>query len=195
MELKCDEDVSNYQQSYKCGLESIMEEDLGDDVENTNGDCIRSFPDPALTCDVRVLSNILQNSRSRQHLIVDYFRKGIQTQIKPHMREIVCDWMKEVTEDQKCQPEVFGLAVNYLDRFLSRIPIQKSQFQLLACVCIFIASKFKENQPLCAEKLVIYTDFSVSVQLVTVSNLFILKILSSRSFCMRNNSSYNLDFF
>ena len=79
--------------------------------------------------------------------------------------------MKEVTEDQKCHPEVFGLAINYMDRFLSQIPIEKSQFQLLACVCIFIASKFKEKQPLCAEKLVIYTDFSVSVKLITVSTI------------------------
>ena len=87
MELKCDndKDVSNYQQSYKCGLESIMEEDLGDDPEISHDDYIRSFPDPALTCDVRVLSNILDNSRNRQHLIVDYFRK-----IYKHKLNLTC---------------------------------------------------------------------------------------------------------
>merc|ERR1719510_1364481 len=59
----------------------------------------------------------------------------------------------------------------------SRIPIEKTQFQLVACVCIFIASKFKENQPLCAEKLVIYTDFSVSVKLITEWELLTLRVL------------------
>jgi len=179
MELECDENIQNYQK-YKTNttLDDIIEEDDIECPEMPNGDCIKSFPDPALTCDVRVLSNILDNSRSRQHLIVDYFRKGIQSNIKPHMREIVCDWMKEVTEDQKCHAEVFGLAVNYMDRILSRIPIEKSQFQLIACVCIFIASKFKENQPLCAEKLVIYTDFSISVKLITEWELLALRILN-----------------
>ena len=175
MELRCDVNIDNYQRIGN-DVDDFMDEDEVDCPEASNGDCIKSFPDPALTCDVRVLSNILDNSRSCQHLIVDYFRRGIQTNVKPHMRQIVCDWMKEVTEDQKCHTEVFGLAVNYMDRLLSRIPIEKSQFQLVACVCIFIASKFKENQPICAEKLVIYTDFSVSVQLITVSKEILISI-------------------
>ena len=72
----------------------------------------------------------------------------VQTEIKPHMRKIVTDWMLEVCEEQRCQPDVFPLAVNYLDRVLARVPISKTQFQLLACVCLFLASKFKETVPL-----------------------------------------------
>ena len=87
------------------------------------------------------------------------------------MRKIVVEWMLEVTEEQHCHPEVFALAVNYLDRVLSRLPIQKSNFQLVACVCIFVASKFKETNPLCAEKLVVYSDFSISSEQITVSLL------------------------
>ena len=168
MELITEEYEENYKKLlHQTSLDDLMDDEL-DCLDLTHGECIKSFPDPALTCDVRVLNNILNNCRSCQHLIVDYFQLGFQPSIRPHMRQIVCDWMKEVTDDQKCHPEVFGLAVNYLDRILSRLPIEKSQFQLVACVCIFLASKFKENQPLCAEKLVIYTDFSVSVQLITV---------------------------
>jgi cyclin D2 len=48
----------------------------------------------------------------------DYFRY-VQTEIKPHMRKIVCDWMLEVCQELCCQPEVFCLAVNYMDRFLA----------------------------------------------------------------------------
>ena len=49
----------------------------------------------------------------------DYF-KFVQLEIKPHMREIVVDWMFEVCYSAvPNEPEVFTLAVNFLDRFLS----------------------------------------------------------------------------
>lgn len=75
----------------------------------------------------------------------------------------------QVCEEQQCQPEVFSLAINYLDRFLSKVNLRKSQFQLLACVCMFLASKFKETSPLPAENLVIYTDNSVTTYEIMVS--------------------------
>ena len=131
---------------------------------------LRSLPDPALITDERVLENVLNY---QQECNFDYF-KTVQIHIKPHMRKIVADWMLEVTEEAKCSPEVFSLAVNYMDRVLSKIPLEKSQFQLLASVCIFLASKFKESSPLCAEKLVICSDFSFTTQEMMVSNLISL---------------------
>ena len=127
---------------------------------------LRSLPDPALITDQRVLDNVLNGHNGSPQF--DYF-KTVQSQLKPHMRKIVADWMLEVTEEAKCSPEVFSLAVNYMDRVLSKIPIEKSQFQLLASVCIFLASKFKESSPLCAEKLVICSDFSFTTQEMMVS--------------------------
>jgi len=82
-----------------------------------------------------------------------------------------------VCEEQRCQPEVFHLAINYMDRFLSEVRITKSQFQLLSCVCLFLASKFKETCPLPAENLVIYTDSSVTVQEITQWELMVLNVL------------------
>ena len=128
---------------------------------------LRSLPDPALITDERVLDNVLNGHNGSPQF--DYF-KTVQSTVKPHMRKIVADWMLEVTEEAKCSPEVFSLAVNYMDRVLSKIPIEKSQFQLLASVCIFLASKFKESSPLCAEKLVICSDFSFTTQEVMVSS-------------------------
>lgn len=127
---------------------------------------IRSIPDPALVNDHRVFANILD--RVCDHpCIPDYF-STTQTYIKPHMRKIVVSWMLDVTEEQSCHPEVFALAVSYLDRFLSAVRIQKGQFQLLACVCIFLASKFNESSPLTAEKLVVYSDFSITTNEILV---------------------------
>ena len=136
----------------------------------------RSYEDPALLKDSRVLDNIIERQSSEGNCNLDgsgdYFTT-VQTEIKPHMRKIVSDWMLEVSEEQQCQPDVFHLAVNYMDRFLSKVHIKKSQFQLLGAVCLFLASKFKEVTPLPAENLVIYTDNSITAYEITVRRLMI----------------------
>ena len=69
----------------------------------------------------------------------------------------------QVCDEQQAEPEVFSLAVSYLDRFIKLCPqLKKTQLQLSAATCMLIASKLKETIPISAEKLVIYTDHSVT---------------------------------
>ena len=139
---------------------------------------IQSIEDPVLVQDKRVLNNLIQRqSSSKTKPNPDDYFENVQSEIKPHMRKIVCDWMLEVTEEQQCQPEVFHLAVSYLDRYLAVRPIKKTQFQLIASVCMFLASKFRETCPLPAEHLVIYTDYSISVPEILVSTYFATLLL------------------
>nr|CAH0107770.1 unnamed protein product [Daphnia galeata] len=120
----------------------------------------RAYADPVLLKDGRVLHNLL--SSEERHVLSSSYFDCVQSELKPHMRKIVTEWMLEVCEEQQCQPDVYWLAVNYMDRFLSVSPITKSRLQLLGAVCLFLASKLKETSPLTAEKLVLYTDRSIN---------------------------------
>jgi len=135
---------------------------------------VESYEDPVILTDSRVLENMLNDERTvTKH---DYC-SSVQSHIAPHMRKIVTDWMLEVCEDQQCQPEVFFLSINYLDRFLSTVNINKNQFQLCASVCILLASKFSQVVPITTEKLVIYTDNSVTVEELRQWEIKILNVL------------------
>ena len=134
-------------------IESLENDiDMDDLVINIE---VPSMLDPALLTDSRVLENMLNDELT---VTKQDYCSSVQSHIAPHMRKIVTDWMLEVCEDQQCQPEVFFLSVNYLDRFLSTVNIKKNQFQLCASVCILLASKFSQVVPISTEKLVIYTD-------------------------------------
>merc|ERR1712117_935773 len=135
---------------------------------------IESHTDPVLVGDKRVLENIL--SKEEEFHITDYCANK-DSKIAPHMRKIVTDWMSEVCEDQQCKPEVFFLSINYLDRFLSRVNIQKEQFQLCASVCLLLASKFSQVVPISTDKIVIYTDSSVTAQELRQWEIKILNVL------------------
>ncbi|KAM8972934.1 G1/S-specific cyclin-D2 isoform 1-T1 [Pelodytes ibericus] len=122
----------------------------------------RAQMDPTLLFDDRVLHNLL--TVEERYLPQCSYFKCVQKDIQPFMRRMVATWMLEVCEEQKCEEEVFPLAMNYLDRFLAVIPTRKSHLQLLGAVCMFLASKLKETIPLTAEKLCIYTDNSIKPQ-------------------------------
>lgn len=59
--------------------------------------------------------------------------------------------------------------MNYLDRILAIVRLKRSQFQLLGATCMFLASKLKDTAPLTAEKLIIYTDNSITLEQLLVS--------------------------
>merc|ERR1712117_828610 len=91
----------------------------------------------------------------------NYF--SLQTELKPQMRREVASWMLEVCEEEECSPQVFCLAVNYLDRFLSSCKIARNQLQLVGAVCLLVSWKVREHSPITAQRLIEYTDFNISL--------------------------------
>ena len=84
----------------------------------------------------------------------------------------ICSNYFQVCDEQRCEEDVFPLAMNYLDRFLSIVPIGKMQLQLLGAVCMLVSSKLKETCPINPERLVMYTDHSISLSELLVSLTF-----------------------
>jgi cyclin D2 len=141
---------------------------------NCEGLEVEAVRDRVLLEDDRVMRNMLEAEARVQK--IDYCATH-QSEIKPHMRKIVADWMLEVCQDQQCQSQVFHLALHYMDLFLSRKNIPKNWFQAMAAGCLLLASKFSEVRPLTTEKLSLYTDSSVSAAELKEWELKILNVL------------------
>ena len=92
-----------------------------------------------------------------------------QPMITADMRKIVSEWMLDIVQQERSQPEVFCLAINILDRFLSTCAIYKTQLQLLGAVCLLIASKIREPCPIPGKTLITYTDYSITAEELKVS--------------------------
>jgi len=136
---------------------------------------IRAKKDPVLLQDRRVLKNLL-DLEDKYVIHTNYF-ECVQMDIQPYMRQIVATWMMQVCDEQEREVDVFPLAMNYLDRFLSVCPIQRGQLQSLGSACMLLASKVKETLPLTTEKLVIYTDYSVSANdLLSFEKLLLMRL-------------------
>lgn len=72
--------------------------------------------------------------------------------------------MLALCEEEGVLPQVFCLAVNYLDRFLAVCPIRRSQLQLLGAVCLLVSWKVRAHTSISAQKLVEFSDFNISTE-------------------------------
>lgn len=72
---------------------------------------------------------------------------GQQDHINPVMREILVDWLSDVTVKFRLLSETLFMAVNLIDRYLSIKSIMRDRLQLLGITTLFIASKYEEIYP------------------------------------------------
>jgi len=73
----------------------------------------------------------------------DYMDR-VQHDINPTMRGILVDWLVEVSEEYKLSSENLYLSTNYVDRFLTVMPVMRGRLQLVGVSCMLIASKYEE---------------------------------------------------
>lgn len=115
-----------------------------------------------------------------------------QKDVNAVMRGILVDWLVEVAEEYRLVPETLHLAVNYIDRFLSYVPVARSKLQLVGVTCMLIASKYEEIHPPAVDEFVYISDNTykreeiMSMEAIILNRLnFELSIATSKGFLNR----------
>ncbi|CAN0927074.1 Putative cyclin-A3-1 [Linum grandiflorum] len=99
------------------------------------------------------------------------YMETIQKEVLLSMREVLVDWLVEVSEEFKFCADTIFLSISYIDRYLSSRRIRKDELQLLGISCMLVASKYEEICPRSADEFCYITDN-------TYTNEEKLKILS-----------------
>ena len=100
-----------------------------------------------------------------------------QVDINAHMRSILADWLVEVAQEYHFDGETLFLAVNYVDRCLSRMQMQRSRLQLLGVTCMLVASKYEEIYPPPVREFRYITDNTYSREEIVLMEREVLKTL------------------
>lgn len=82
----------------------------------------------------------------------------LQPEVNGKMRSILVDWLVEVHVKYRLRPETLYLAVNLLDRYMSKASVTRKRLQLNGVVALFIAAKFEEVEPPTIQQFVYITD-------------------------------------
>jgi cyclin A len=94
------------------------------------------------------------------------------------MRAILVDWLVEVAEEYRLCADTLYLTVNYIDRFLSVYPVQRSQLQLVGVACMWVAAKYEEIYPPNVSDFCFITDNTYTKEQMVAMEELILKRLA-----------------
>uniref|UniRef100_A0A7S4KIZ1 Cyclin-like domain-containing protein n=1 Tax=Guillardia theta TaxID=55529 RepID=A0A7S4KIZ1_GUITH len=129
----------------------VCDSSLLDDTETTmrNSDLViahdqsnRNNTDGCGEYAIEIFEHLI-NTERRLSPSFNYMEQ-VQHDINPTMRGILIDWLVEVAEEYKLSSENLFLSTNYVDRFLSVMPVLRSKLQLVGVTCMLIASKYEE---------------------------------------------------
>ena len=112
-----------------------------------------------------------------------------QHTVTPRMRNILADWMVEVINRFDLCIETTFLAINVLDKYLSRVEVQQRDLQLIGVAAIFIASKCEDIYAVTLDDLVAITGNAVEERAVVAQER---KILTAIDWCL--TSPYPIHF-
>jgi hypothetical protein len=93
------------------------------------------------------------------------------------MRAILVDWLVEVAEEYRLCADTLYLTVNYIDRFLSVYPVQRSQLQLVGVACMWVAAKYEEIYPPNVSDFCFITDNTYTKEQMVAMEELVLKRL------------------
>ncbi|CDW89212.1 g1 s-specific cyclin-e1 [Stylonychia lemnae] len=88
---------------------------------------------------------IYLSQRAEQYKVDKNTIKKLNPQITPRNRQILIEWLMEVSDTFHLKRQTYQLAVNYIDRYLLvRKVLDLDQYQTLGITCLLMASKLEE---------------------------------------------------
>lgn len=142
-------------------------------IEDIDSKCDPLLGMPEYAADVH---SYLKIAERKYRPKPNYMRK--QADINPCMRSVLIDWLVEVAQEYKLKEQTLYLTINYIDRFLSFMSVQRSKLQLVGAACMLVAAKFEEIYPPEVKEFVYITDDTYTAKQVLKMEHLILKTLS-----------------
>lgn len=100
-----------------------------------------------------------------------------QELLNEKMRSILIDWLIEVHEVFRHQPETLYITVYIIDSFLDKNQVKKDKFQLVGITALLIACKYQEIVVPSLTKLNYITDDSYSKKEIILKEYEIISSL------------------
>ncbi|WIA18763.1 hypothetical protein OEZ85_003448 [Tetradesmus obliquus] len=105
------------------------------------------------------------------------YLEAIQSDMSPHMRCILVDWLVEVAQEYRLTSDTLHLSLNLLDRFLSLQAVAREELQLAGIACMWAASKFEEIYAPTARNFCYITDNTYDQQQLVAMEARLLAVL------------------
>lgn len=101
-----------------------------------------------------------------------------QTEIEWSMRTTLVDWLIQVHARYHLLPETLWIAINVMDRFLSKRVVSLIKLQLVGITAMFIASKYEEIMAPSVEEFVFMTEGGYTKDEILKGERIILQVYS-----------------
>merc|ERR1712241_610572 len=92
-------------------------------------------------------------------------------------RDNLAAWLLQLCHQEEASPDVFCLAVNMMDRVLSRVEVSASQLPLLASSCLLVSWKIRQDKPISASRIVKYSEAAFMLEELLEWEVYVLSKL------------------
>jgi hypothetical protein len=123
-----------------------------------------------MASDVQAVAEVAQTCFKNMQVVEALYTpepnciKGIQKAINERMRTILVLWLVEVQNKFRLADETLFLTVNLIDRYTSRVPVKRENYQLLGVSAMWLASKYVEIHPPVVTDFTYVTDNNYTCQ-------------------------------
>ena len=184
--LECNETImGEIDSQIFCDPENIRDSDLRNNINFKKETTLHTIDleEETKEKDTSVFGEETMNyliSREIYYMPDPFYLEKMQPFLSPNNRAMLIDWMMEVASEFGMKRETFHCSVNYIDRYLEKVPkVTKEQFQLLGATALNISCKLEEVYSRKLEDFLQATDNSYSLsQLINME----LKMLVTLNF-------------